>query len=556
MENITCVCGHENPYGTSICQKCGRPLSEEAKERKIVDMRYDGTAIRSKTYNKSVVDKVWNFFSSVKVGISLIIILLVSSSLGTIFPQATFVPAAESEKGQYYADNYGTLGKIYYELGFSSLYSSWWFQILVGMLATSIIVASLDRGLPLHKSLKNQRVKRHETFMKRQRIVAEGQVDASTEGKTLDLVEQKMKQLKYKVRREDNALLAERGRLARYGPYINHVGLIIFLGGVMLRLVPGFFMESNLWIREGERLAVPGMDGYFLENIDFILDRYKTDEENQNASPMMSQGINAMAKNYQSDVILYKQPEGALPGDTSSLDKVQKYSIRVNHPLKEEDFAIYQIDYKKDELKTMVFNLTKKSTGQSLGKVSIDLANPQTTYDLGKGASVQLLTYLPDFSGFENGVPKTASKSPNNPAFIFKMVTPEKPEGETSFVAIRQTLEPFGENTYKMQFANVEMRDASGLIIRKDKTVPILIVGGIIFMFGVVLGSYWNHRRFWIQETADGQILLAAHTNKNWFSIKKDLDAVTAFAHLPSYVDQLDDEQKKSEEKKEGDNTL
>ena len=64
--------------GTKICEKCGRPLSEEAKAQKIVDMRYDGTAIRSKTYNKSIIDKIWNFFSSVKVGVSLIIITLIA----------------------------------------------------------------------------------------------------------------------------------------------------------------------------------------------------------------------------------------------------------------------------------------------------------------------------------------------------------------------------------------------------------------------------------------------------------------------------------------------
>ena len=53
-----------------------------------------------------------------------------------------------------------------------------------------------------------------------------------------------MTDLKYRVRRDGSALLAERGRFARYGPYINHVGLIIFLAGVMLRLVPGF-----MWMR-------------------------------------------------------------------------------------------------------------------------------------------------------------------------------------------------------------------------------------------------------------------------------------------------------------------
>lgn len=80
------------------------------------------------------------------------------------------------------------------------------------------------------------------------------------------------------------------------------------------------------------------------------------------------------------------------------------------------------------------------------------------------------------------------------------MYTPETPKGETSFVAIKQTLEPLGETKYKMQFANIETRNVSGLTIRKDKTLPILALGGIIFMIGVVMGSYWSHRRLWLQK--------------------------------------------------------
>ena len=96
-EKITCACGHVNPYGTKLCEKCGRPLTEEEKNTKVVDMRYDGKAIRSKTYNRSIVDKIWNFFSSVKVGIALIIITLLAASVGTFLPQEFYV-------------NVGTLG--------------------------------------------------------------------------------------------------------------------------------------------------------------------------------------------------------------------------------------------------------------------------------------------------------------------------------------------------------------------------------------------------------------------------------------------------------------
>ncbi len=119
MEKIVCVCGHENPVGTKLCANCGRPLTEEAKSQKVLDMKYDGSAIRSKTYNKSIVDKIWNFFSSVKVGVSLIIITLVVASIGTIFPQEFYVAAGtEAERALYYETNYGSLGTLYYNLGF------------------------------------------------------------------------------------------------------------------------------------------------------------------------------------------------------------------------------------------------------------------------------------------------------------------------------------------------------------------------------------------------------------------------------------------------------
>ncbi|MFJ7667439.1 cytochrome c biogenesis protein ResB [Lysinibacillus sp. NPDC097195] len=557
MENIICACGHSNPFGTKLCEKCGRPLTEEEKLNKVVDMRYDGTAIRSKTYNKTIVDKIWNFFSSVKVGIALIIITLIAASIGTLLPQEFYVKASDIEKGAYYEDVYGIVGKIYYTLGLSDLYSSWWFQILVGMLAVSIIVASLDRGIPLYKSLKNQRVKRHESFMKRQRIVAEGQVTASPE-ETLDKVEKKMTEMKYIVRRDGSALLAEKGRFSRYGPYINHVGLIIFLAGVMLRLVPGFYVDESIWVREGETRAITGMEGYFIENHKFILETH----DNTPQGEQLKQGVNVVAKNFQTDVTLYKQPEDAIAGDTDNLEKVKDYSVRVNHPLKEDGYALYQMDYRLNELKQMNFELVNKTTEQSLGKVEIDLTNPKKEYDLGNGTSVKLLVYTPDFSGFENGVPQTATSVPNNPAFLFKMTTPETPEGETSFVAIKQTLEPLGENQYKMKFESVETRNMSGFTIRKDRTIPILFIGGIIFMIGVAIGSYWNHRRLWLQVEPDGRVLMAAHVNKNMFSMKKDLDAVTAFAGLPSYKDQLDTSEEgevstnRGNNKKEGDNTL
>ena len=405
------------------------------------------------------------------------------------------------------------------------------------MLGISLVIASLDRVIPLYKSLKKQKTKRHISFLKRQRVFGIGKTDVSEE--SLLSAEEKLKELKYKVKREGNAILAERGRFSRWGPYVNHLGLIIFLFGVMLRALPGFYVDETMWLREGETLYVPETDGYFLESKEFIYETYSKEESKEVYGEAIDR-VGTIAKNYQTDVALYKGPEGSVAGHTEELTFEKEASIQVNKPVKFDNFSVFQMDFRLDELATMTFQLQDKETQKSYGEFKIDLADPQPLYELDKGYKVEVMDYYADFTGFEEGIPQSKSPLPNNPAFLIKMYSPEFPKGETSFVMIKETVEPLGENQHKIAFQSVETRDVSGLTVRKDLTLPLLALGGLIFMIGVAQGSYWNHRRIWVQLLEDGQTVIAAHTNKNWLSVKRDLDKVTEVAHLPKYLDQQD----------------
>ena len=46
----------------------------------------------------------------------------------------------------------------------------------------------------------------------------------------------------------------------------------------MLRLVPGFYVDESMWIREGETASIPGMDGYFLHSNKFILETHDNEQ--------------------------------------------------------------------------------------------------------------------------------------------------------------------------------------------------------------------------------------------------------------------------------------
>lgn len=72
-------------------------------------------------------------FLSVKVGVWLIVITLIASALGTALPQEMYIPPIAPPE-VYYEEQYGVFGKIFYQLGFNDLYSSWWYLILIAMI--------------------------------------------------------------------------------------------------------------------------------------------------------------------------------------------------------------------------------------------------------------------------------------------------------------------------------------------------------------------------------------------------------------------------------------
>lgn len=231
-----------------LCEACGKPVEgnqhiEGNDKQKLLNMRYDGSARRSQTYNKSIIDKIWSFFSSVKVGIWLIVTTLIATAVGTISPQEIYIPAEAVSRNPaiYYEDQFGILGKIYYQLGFHNLYSSWWYMILIALIGISLVICSLDRVVPLYRALKIQKAKRHETFISRQRLFS------STENVTNEEKEKVIEGLKkqrYKIKEENGHILAEKGRFSRWGPYVNHIGLIIILLAAVLRMTPLLYSDD------------------------------------------------------------------------------------------------------------------------------------------------------------------------------------------------------------------------------------------------------------------------------------------------------------------------
>ena len=548
MKNIKCECGHVNPEGTVLCEACGKPIEGNQHitgnhKKKLLDMRYDGSARRSQTYNRSIIDKIWSFFSSVKVGIWLIVITLLASSLGTIFPQEEYIPddAPIRDPSIFYEDRYGIFGKIYYQLGFHHLYSSWWYILLIALIGISLVICSLDRVIPLYKALKKQSPKRHKTFIERQRLYSETEHVTEQDKETLI---NHLKQQRYKISEKDGHILAEKGRFSRWGPYVNHIGLIIILLAAILRFTPFMFSDASVSIREGETVSIPSTDGeYYIKNKKFTFEEYDEKDERFKES---IENVGNVAKNFQTDAIIYKTKGKTVPGEEPELEKFKEDKIQMNNPLKFDGITLYQRFYELDEFKDMSFKVYEKDDKdqEAIGTFKVNLEDPKFEYSLPDGYKVKIDDYYPDYYFDEDDQtpqPRSDSTYPKNPAFIFKVYAPDEKEPEVSFAGIGKNIAASDDNKYKLGIVDFSTRDISTLTVRKDYTLPYFIIGASIFMIGVIQGMYWYHRRVWIHPTEDG-LIIAGHTNKNWHGLERDIEKAITDTSINMVEDQQEQE--------------
>lgn len=539
MDERKCECGHTNPLGTMLCEACGKPVEmvTGTQEQEFPDMRYEGMARRSQTYQATIIDRTWNFFSSVKIAIYLIILTLIASAVGTVFPQKPYIPVpvpTELDVENFYTTTYGTIGKIYYALGFHQLYSSWWFVTLLVMIGTSLVICSLDRIIPLYKALTKPRLNQHVSFLQGQKIY--GGMELEQHGDRESILPQAAEALKkkgYRLYREGDSLLAEKARFSRWGPYVNHIGLILFLLGVLLRNVSGFYMDEFVWVREGQTVSIPETP-YYVKNVEYKTEYWKEDEMPEKLN--LNGGV--IPKNFQTDAILYLNKNADLPGATPELEEVQKGPIVVNHPMVYKDLYLYQSGNQEMQLGALNFQLIDRKGGnKDLGPLKLDLYDTKQEQQIADGVTVHVLDYYPDFFLDPSGKPATKTNLPKNPMFALEVTSTKNQVKEKMVYLSGSIISEKQDPRFTLQIKMPDLIDISGLMVRKDKALPLVYFGAFITIVGLVMGFYWQHRRIWLQIN-ENQLHLAGHTNKNWFGLRKEIEFLLNKLQLPITFEQ------------------
>lgn len=60
---------------------------------------------------------------------------------------------------------------------------------------------------------------------------------------------------------EDGNVLVEKGCFLCWGLYVNYIGFIIFLFGVMFCFLLSMYVDEVFWLCDGEMKEILGMDG-------------------------------------------------------------------------------------------------------------------------------------------------------------------------------------------------------------------------------------------------------------------------------------------------------
>lgn len=439
---------------------------------------------------RSIFEWLWDFFASVKVAIVIIVLIALSAIIGTIFPQENFIPS--SNPAAYYAQTYGDLGKYYYKFGFSHMYTSWWFVSLLLALGVSLVICSLERVVPLYKSLQRQEVKPALSVVQRKKIYVpvEG-ADAAH----ADRLASELAKRRYKIRRDGDAFLAEKMRISRFGAYILHIGLIIIILGALSRLIPGWYVSENIWIEEGQTVKVPGSD-FHVRNDEFKVEFYE----------------DGRPSHFETQAVLIENGK-----------EVRREKIVVNRPLKHKGTLLFQASYLPPMIRLLDAELIDKRTGSRLETFQIDFSNLQTEYKAG-AYIVRVLDYFPDFD-MENDQPVTRSTDPNNPVLLVQIEGPgvEKPSKQFFFV-FRQ-LELDQNSAFELAPVGGKMIETTGLRVQKDNGIPIVYAGCVVVLAGLVLVFYFQHRRVWGQ-IHNGILHVGAQTNKNWYGMRREMQRV------------------------------
>ncbi len=445
---------------------------------------------------------VWKFFSSVKLAIVLIILLTLSSILGTLIPQG--------RGPDEYAARYGSLAGLLQGLRLTRLYQSPWFLALSLLLAANTIVCTISRFGPKWRRAFRPVPETDAKAVSSMRVSARLRMPAplaSARDRVARALEARRYRLDGSLQGEKAVLLARKRRLGWFGSDIVHLGLLVILAGGLTSGLGG--RRAELALSEGQTADVPHAA------FRVRLDKFETEYYPGGA-----------VKDWKSTVTV-------LDGGSAVLTRV----VEVNQPLTYRGVSFYQQSYGWDwSAARLGLELRKPGDAGFSRTVSLKVGE-RVAVDDPDVTHVAVHSFVPDFVIGEGNRVQSRSNRPNNPAALAEAWKGEERVFSgwifAKFPDFGQGREPGGMAVLLKDYAAAPY---SVLEAAKDPGANLIWLGCLLITAGFFLAFYWPPREIRVVlEHVQGRVELAAggHAAKGREAFQAEFEAVFESVRRP-----------------------
>lgn len=444
--------------------------------------------IKREKRRTGLVDKIWDFFTSLKLIIALLLVLSIVSVVGTIIEQ-------NKPPQEYYGYLRPETVELFGKLGLLDMYHSWWFTSCLALLALNIIACTMERYPFIMKGMKKQNPVLDEKLEAGLANLAKIKYNLPAETVEKQVTARAGKDFNARpvITEEEHArhFFYEKGKYSRLSFFLTHLSiLVIFIGAITGSLL-GFKGYVN--INEGEMVSsVSTRDGetrklnFGVKCNSFSVDFY------EDGAP----------KDYRSDLSIIRDGKA-----------VVRKTIRVNDPLSFEGITFYQSSY--GGFPDVTFEIRDKK-GVPLGTVfapfgkQVDIPGGNTKIEV---ADYQEHFPLPD--GSEGGQ-----------AIGLNISSPGVP-GEGIWVTGTQPGMSH-DGAYSFVVKDLRLKKYTGLQVNKDPSVWLVWTGCVLLVAGIMMAFFVAHKKLWIRIRKDkkGRVEVTAGgtTNKNKHAFSGELE--------------------------------
>ncbi|RDU95554.1 cytochrome c biogenesis protein ResB [Trinickia dinghuensis] len=192
--------------------------------------------------DRRVLKHTIELFSSMRFAIALLVVLAIASIVGTVLTQDDPYPNYVNQFGPFWAD-------IFRAAGLFTVYSAWWFMLILGFLIVSISLCVIRNAPKMIADIKSWKDKVREGSLRAFHHKAE-YTPGSDRAETTQRVTRLAGKLGYRyvVRETEGATLvaAKRGALAKIGYIFAHVAFVVIcIGGLMDSNLP---IKLQMWL--------------------------------------------------------------------------------------------------------------------------------------------------------------------------------------------------------------------------------------------------------------------------------------------------------------------